>query len=50
MKAQRDDIIGKMDAGLMSPVQAIMEMYDDMDKLEAQKMLIEIRRERAEYT
>ena len=50
MKAQRDDIIGKMDAGLMSPVQAIMEMYDDMDRMEAQKMLLEIRRERAEYT
>ena len=50
MKAQREDIIQKMDAGLMSPVQAIMEMYDDMDKMEAQKMLLEIRRERAEYT
>jgi len=50
MKAQRDDIIGKMDAGLMSPVQAIMEMYDDMDRMEAQKMLLEIRRERAEFT
>jgi hypothetical protein len=50
IKAQREDIIGKMDAGLMSPIQAIMEMYDDLDRLEAQQMLDQIRKEKAQYT
>ena len=50
MKAQREDIIEKMNNGLMSPVQAIMEMYDDMDRLEAERMLMQIRKERAEFS
>ena len=49
IRSQREDIIGKMNAGLMSPVQAIMLMYDDMDELEAKQLLAQIRRDRAEY-
>lgn len=49
IRAQREDIIGKMNAGLMSPVQAIMEMYDDMDELEAKQLLTQIRRDKAEF-
>ena len=49
IKAQREDIIGKMEAGLMSPVQAIMEMYDDMDEIEAKQLLNQIRKDKAEF-
>ena len=49
IKAQREDIIMKMDAGLMSPVQGIMLMHDDLDAIEAKTMLLQIRRERAEF-
>ena len=49
IRAQREDIIGKMSAGLMSPVQAIMELYDDMDQIEAKMMLNQIRKDRAEF-
>jgi len=49
IRAQREDIIGKMNAGLMSPVQAIMLMYDDMDEIEAKQLLNQIRKERLEY-
>ncbi len=50
IKAQREDIIQKMEAGLMSPVQAIMAMYDDIDQIEAVKMLDQIRRDKAQFT
>jgi hypothetical protein len=49
IKAQREDIIGKMNAGLMSPVQAIMELYDDMDEIEAKMLLNQIRKDKAEF-
>ena len=49
MRAQREDIIAKMTAGLISPVQAVMMMYDDMDEREAREYLLQIRRERAEF-
>lgn len=49
MRAQREDIIAKMSAGLISPVTAIMMMYDDMDAKEAREYLLQIRRERAEF-
>jgi len=49
MRAQREDIIAKMQAGLISPVQAVMMMYDDMDDREAREYLLQIRRERAEF-
>ena len=50
MQAQREDIIAKMNAGLISPVTAVMMMYDDMDPKEAREYLLQIRRERAEFT
>ncbi len=49
MRAQREDITAKMSAGLISPVQAVMMMYDDMDDREAREYLLQIRRERAEF-
>jgi len=49
MRAQREDITAKMQAGLISPVQAVMMMYDDMDDREAREYLLQIRRERAEF-
>jgi hypothetical protein len=49
MKAQREDIIAKMQAGLISPVQAVMMMYDDMDPREAMQYLRQIKIERAEF-
>lgn len=49
MRAQREDIIAKMGAGLISPVTAVMMMYDDMDAKEARDYLLTIRRERAEF-
>jgi len=38
-----------MQAGLISPVQAVMMMYEDMDQREAREYLLRIRRERAEF-
>ena len=38
-----------MNAGLISPVTAVMMMYDDMDPKEAREYLLQIRRERAEF-
>ena len=49
MRAQREDIVQKMQTGLISPVTAVMMMYDDMDEREAREYLQQIRRERAEY-
>ena len=49
MRAQREDIIAKLQAGLISPVTAVMMMYDDMDSKEARDYLAQIRRERAEF-
>lgn len=49
MRAQREDIIAKMQASLISPVQAVLMMYDDMDDREAREYLLQIRRERAEF-
>jgi hypothetical protein len=49
VRAQREDIIAKMQASLISPVQAVMMMYEDMDQREAREYLLQIRRERAEF-
>jgi hypothetical protein len=49
MRAQREDIVQKMGAGLISPVQAVMMMYDDMDEREAREYLRQIKIERAEF-
>jgi hypothetical protein len=49
MRAQREDIISKLQAGLISPVTAVMMMYEDMDPREARDYLEQIRRDRAQY-
>jgi len=49
-KAQTADIIARMDAGLMSPVMAVMAIYDDLDHLEAVQMLDQIRKDKAQFT
>jgi hypothetical protein len=49
-KAQTADIIARMDAGLMSPVMAVMAIYDDLDHLEAVQMLDQIRQDKAQFT
>lgn len=49
-KSLREDIIQKMAAGLVSPVDAMMMMHPDLDEEEAKKELLRIRRERAEFT
>ena len=49
MKAQREDIVQKMQAGLISPVTAVMMMYDDMDEREAREYLRQVKIERAEF-
>jgi len=49
MRAQREDITAKLTAGLISPVTAVMMMFDDMDEREAREYLTQIRRERAEF-
>lgn len=49
MKAQREDVMEKLKAGLMSPVDAIMQLNPDLDELEARQELLRIRKERAEY-
>lgn len=49
MRAQREDITAKLQAGLISPVTAVMMMFDDMDEKEAREYLRQIRIERAEF-
>ena len=49
MKAQREDVIQKLSAGLISPVDAIMILNPDLDEQEAKNELNRIRKERAEY-
>lgn len=49
MKAQREDVIQKMSAGLISPVDAIMILNPGFDEEEAKAELDKIRRERAQY-
>ena len=49
MKAVREDVIQKLNAGLISPVDAIMQLNPDLDDIEARKELKRIRLERAEF-
>ena len=49
LKAIREDVIQKMGAGLMSPLDAIKAMYPDLDETGAREKLLQIRRERAEF-
>ena len=48
-KELREDVIGKLTAGLISPIDAIRELHPDMDEDEARQKLLQIRRERAEF-
>lgn len=49
MKATREDVIQKLNAGLISPVDAIMQLNPDLDEEEARNELVRIRKERAEF-
>ena len=49
MKAQREDILEKLKAGLISPVDAIQTLNPDLDTNAAVELLQKIRRERAEF-
>jgi len=50
MRAQREDIIQKLTAGLISPVDAMQMLNPDLDPIEAKQQLERIRAERAQYT
>jgi len=50
MRAQREDIIQKLNAGLISPVDAMQIMNPDLDPIEAKQELERIRAERAQYS
>jgi len=50
MRAQREDIIQKLSAGLISPVDAMQIMNPDLDPIEAKQELERIRAERAQYS
>ena len=50
MKAQREDIIQKLSAGLISPVDAMQMLNPDLDPIEAKQQLERIRAERAQYS
>jgi hypothetical protein len=49
LEATRRDILEKMDAGLLSPVDAIMKLNPDLDPLQARAELDRIRREKIEF-
>ena len=49
MKAVRQDVIEKLQAGLISPVDAIMQLNPDLDDIEARNELKRIKLERAEF-
>lgn len=48
-RAAREDIIQKLSAGLISPIQAMQIMYPDLSEEQARQELIKIRKERAEF-
>jgi hypothetical protein len=49
LKAQREDILAKLTAGLMSPIDAIKELYPDMDDADAAEKIAEIKRQKVIY-
>jgi hypothetical protein len=49
LKAQREDILAKLQAGLISPIDAIQTLNPDLDQTAAVELLQKIRRERAEF-
>ena len=48
-RAAREDIVQKLSAGLISPIQAMQIMYPDLSEEQARQELVKIRRERAEF-
>ncbi len=50
LKSQREDVVQKLSAGLISPVDAMKILNPDLDDLEAKKELDRIRKERAEFS
>lgn len=48
-RAAREDIIAKLNSGLISPIQAMQIMYPDLSEEQARQELLKIRRERAEF-
>ena len=49
LKAQREDLLAKLQAGLISPIEAIQTLNPDLDYTAAVEHLNKIRRERAEF-
>jgi hypothetical protein len=49
LKAQTADLLAKLDAGLISPINAIQTLNPDLDYQAAVEMLDKIRRERAQF-
>jgi hypothetical protein len=48
-RAAREDIVQKLSAGLISPIQAMQIMYPDLSEEQARQELTKIRKERAEF-
>jgi hypothetical protein len=48
-RAAREDIIAKLNSGLISPIQAMQIMYPDLSEEQARQELTKIRKERAEF-
>ena len=49
LKEQREDILAKMNAGLLGPIEAIMQLNPDFDENEAGEYLRKVRKERIEF-
>ena len=50
LKAQREDIAAKLDLGLIGPIEAVMQLHPDFDRVEAVAYLTQIRKERIEFS
>lgn len=50
LKAQREDVVQKLSAGLISPIDALKILNPDLDDIEARRELERIRKERAEFS
>lgn len=48
-RSEREDIVAKLQAGLISPVDAVQIMYPDMDEGEAIRYLERVRKEKAQF-
>ena len=48
-RAEREDIVAKLEAGLLSPVAAVQIMHPDMDEGEAIRYLEKVRKDKAQF-